>query len=186
MNYVLKTVTLLLISAPLFAAEHDYQEQLEAAIVQTNAPKVSRLLKRRTRTSVKNFNHLLGWANDIVEERRMLESTPGEVTWVAAVSMLGLAAGGLGLYYYFDIHGFQTDVRATILGGKKGFFTMLGVAGLAGAYGLYKYWSGPRHRLSKAYGILFSLEDAVDALEKKKKLRSQLEKRRGKMPKEAQ
>ncbi len=186
MNYVLKAVSLLLISVPLLAVEHDYQEQLEAAIVQTNAPKVARLLKRRTRTSVKNFNHMLGWANDIIEERRMLESTSGEATWAVVASILGLAAGSLGLYYYFDGRGFRTDVRASILGAEKGFFTMLGIAGLAGAYGLYKYWSGPRYRLAKAYDILFSLEDAVDALEKKKKLRSQFEKLRGKMLKEAQ
>lgn len=174
----LRLILCTIVVLPLCAVEQDYQEQLEAAIVQTNAPKVMRLLKRRNKTSIKNFNHMLGWANDIVEERRMLEPTPREALGAVLSSMVGTASSIAGLCYYFDVGNFQVETRNTFIGEEKGFFAMLGTAGLLASYGLYSWWSGPRKRLSHAYDILFALEDAVDAMEKKRKAREKAAKRR--------
>ncbi len=172
MNYSVKLGALLLICASLIGVERDYQEQLEAAIVQTNAPKVSRLLKRRNKISVKNFQNMLGWANDIVEERRMLELTPHETSLAVLATVAGGLTAGAGLWYYFDFGTMRTDVRDVLLGEEKGFFTLLGIGALMSSYSLYKARTGPHERLSKSYEILFGLEDAVDLIEKKKKART--------------
>ncbi len=172
MKYRVSLGALLLIGAPILCDEHDYQEQLETAIVQTNVLKVSRLLKRRNKISVKDFQNMLGWAHDIIEERRMLEPTTRETS----VAVMSTIAGGLasmyGLRYYFDFRSDRSDVRASFPGEEKGYLGLLGTVGFASCYGFYKWWSGPRKRMAQAYDILFAIEDAVDAIEKKKKARA--------------
>ena len=163
---------LLLMGAPLIGVERDYQEQLEEAIVKTNAPKVLRLLKRRNKLAGKNFQNMIGWANDMIEERRMLEPNPRETSLAVIATIAGGFSCGAGLWYYFDWGDARTDVSSTFIGGENGFFTVLGLNALVSSYGLYRWWTGPRQRLAKSYEILFALEDTVDLIEKKKKART--------------
>jgi hypothetical protein len=180
MKYIIKFLGFILLSLSLRAEEvsQGYQEQLEAAIMQSNSAKVTRLLKRRNRASIKNFNHMLGCAHDIIEERRMLEITRQEASIISWSSLIGTVGFIAGLCYYFDVGTFRTDVKGSIIGEERGFFALLGLSSLLMSYGGYIGWSAPRYRLAKSYEILFSLEDAIDEMEKKRRVQAMIAQKR--------
>lgn len=167
-RYLAKLLTIVLLGGSLHA-DQSYQEQLEAAIVASDSPKVARLLKRRNKISLSNFNRMLGWASDTIEQRRTLPPTLSELLLFFGSAYFAVPSGVAGLMYYFDVGNFKEEVRVGFMGGETGFLSSLGLMGLFTAYTCYKVFSGPRRRLVDSYKILFALEDTVDALESRKR-----------------
>ncbi len=150
-------------------AVQDYKEQLEVAIIQSNLPRVERLLKRRNRVSLRKFQDLFGYSEDIVEERRMLDPTSREVVNLN-LAVVGVTACSIaGLFYYFDLGTVKRDIKSSI--GPKGFKVILGAVGLFSAKGIYSWRSGPRKRLDDSFYVQYALEDTVDDIKEKLKAR---------------
>ncbi len=149
--------------------EQDYKGQLEAAIIRTNLYKVGRLLKRRNRVTLRRFNDMIGWAQDTIEERRLLDRTRVEnimYSWSATGSSI---VGLLGFLYYFEIGNMRRNIKNGP--GELTFKAVSGAIGLAAGYGFYKAWTGPQRRFDDACSILFGLEDTVDEIKEKIKAR---------------
>ena len=159
---------LLMATGSLVCIQRDYKEQMEAAIIKTDLPKVQRLLKRRNKISLKRFNDMLGWANVTIEERRLLESTRKERLILVLSNATAAVVAGTGICYYWDLFGMRLQARLAP-GGEKGYKRLAGIFGLLAAYGFYKFYSGPRKRLDDAFSVLFAIEDTVEEIKEKKK-----------------
>ncbi len=147
-----------LIGASLSANER--LSQLKAAIVRSDDQAVQQLLQQGA-LAPKESSELCGWADDTIEERRLLDTTTGEALgFILGAAGLGMAAvAGLG-YAVGDV-----NVRAVL---KKMLITTDTRAALAVAgctmlcyYGITSGSRGAKRRLNKALTIKDILEQQL-------------------------
>lgn len=168
MRFLIGVCILLTAMGSLFAEERSFQEQLELAIMRSDVPKVERLLTRKKKLSLTRFNDMLGWADDIIEERLMLDPSVKELLGDGLAKIYGCIVGPLAIIYYFNL--FQVrEIVDGFPGGKNLLFSITTALGAISAIALYKSWIGPRYRLQDAYLVRYELEDEVEKLQKKLK-----------------
>jgi len=144
----------------------NFQEDLERAIISTDLPKVSRLLTRKRKLSLARFNDMLGWADDMIEDRKLLTRTVKE----SLLTILAIVSASItipvSLIYYFDVGHARMNMD-TLLGSTDLLFTATKATGILSLFALYKAWIGPRYRLQNAYLVRYEIEDQIETLERK-------------------
>ncbi len=154
---IIRTLILSGISLFSFAiwGKKDYLPDFKQAVVDSSFEKVESLLTRKNQLPKKDVNEVAAWADDLVEEKKVLQSTKLEI------GVLGLAVptflvSTVYLIRYITNADYQRTKESPLQ--KKLTYAKLG-AGYAATLlcGLY-YLYMPRKRLADAYKTKFSVE----------------------------
>ncbi len=157
-----RVIGVLVVAICLFEvqAKRDYERAFQEAVESSNVEKVERLITRKNKLPDRVFKDIVGWADDILEERMMLYPTPLE----SVEGIIGGAAVGIALplsfFHVYEIGHYGKNVARNWWGGPLGFKLSMGALMTTSLILLYKAAMNPRNRCAKAYTMKFCLEYA--------------------------
>ncbi len=132
---------------------------LKSAIVRSDDHEVATLLKQHTCTA-QELHELYGWAEDLIEERKLNYQTTGEaISSVSSSIGLGILAVASVMYLIDDTSRILAR-KIGITSGQRAAFAGLGCT-LFFLYGIKKGGQGPTKRLTKALTIKDLLEEQL-------------------------
>ncbi len=141
-------------------AANDRISQLKAAIVRSDDQEVRQLLTQGT-LSAKDVYELCGWADDLIEERRLGGVTIGEdVSFLLGGTGLGMLIVGVIGYFVYDEKFINLLKSYRITTDKRAALCAVGCTTLC-LYGIKRGSWGVQRRLNKAYAIKDVLEQQL-------------------------
>ena len=148
---------------------NDRISQLKAAIVRSDDQVVKQLLTQGA-LSAKDVYELCGWADDLIEERRLGGVTRGEdVSFVLGSTGLGVLVVGVIGYIAHDAKFINLLKLYYITTDKRAALCAVGCTALC-LYGIKRGSYGVQRRLNKAYAIKDVLEQQLVLHRKEKPL----------------
>lgn len=165
MNYRV-LVSFVVCSSYLFVcAKKDYEPDFKEAVIKSNSAKVESLLTRKNKLSDESVKEMVAWANDIVEEKEVLERTPLEKGAMILARLCGIITSVM-IFRYVNNMNFVRSDRTPLE--RSIYLARVGAFGGIGALGAFYWLYGPRRRLAMAYTTKFSMDKAAEELTKKK------------------
>ena len=140
------------------AKSKDFQERMQKAIIASDLTSMQRLLNRYSKITMKRFDEVQGWADDIVEERKLKDPTGFEV-FLAVNELLSLGmlfVGGVGHYTgLFDPHEFIGPWLT-----NKIKWACLGTIAISE----WKYYTGKNGRLNRSLVVQEELKKSIQKM----------------------